>query len=335
MENTAVLNAGRPLILIVDDAATNIQVLGNILDRENYEIAVSTDGVQALKMIDEISPDLILLDVMMPRMDGFEVCRKLKESSRTRDIPVIFLTARTETDDIVTGLRMGAVDYVTKPFSSYELLARVGTHVELKRCRDYIINSNRSLREEIETRERLMNENKRLMEELVRYNRMLENLAVRDSLTGLYNHKNIMERLEDEVNESARYGHPLSVIMFDLDHFKDINDRFGHLVGDEILVRVSSAISSRIRKVDIAGRYGGEEFLVILPHTALNGAFYMADSIRSMIGDITWSIDGLSVTISGGVAENSGNRAREFVDRADSLLYSAKKNGRNRIEYGK
>lgn len=136
MDKTTIKNNEKPLVLIVDDVPKNLQVLGNILRKENYNIAAATSGKQALDMVDKILPDLILLDIMMPDIDGFEVCEKLKSAPRVKDIPVIFLTAKTSTEDIVKGFEVGAVDYLTKPFNSAELLARANTHIELKQARD-------------------------------------------------------------------------------------------------------------------------------------------------------------------------------------------------------
>ncbi|HNR88489.1 MAG TPA: diguanylate cyclase [Spirochaetota bacterium] len=326
------LNA-KPLILIVDDAPKNLQVLGTMLDERSYEVAVASNGAQAISLLSEIRPDLILLDVMMPVMDGFQTCRMIKESPETRDIPVIFLTARDETESIITGFRLGAVDYITKPFSSYELLARVDAHVELKRCRDNIVECNNRLNLEIEYRKQIAHENEALLNDLLNNNRRLENLAVTDSLTGLYNHNVIIDRLEGEVNMAHRYQTPLSVIMFDVDHFKRINDTYGHLIGDEVLVRISSVMRNRLRRVDVSGRYGGEEFLVILPHTEMKNGYFIADKLRKAVKDQQWSRSGLEVTISGGIAEFSDENPRDLIEKADRLLYKAKEHGRNRIEF--
>ncbi|MCP4136968.1 MAG: diguanylate cyclase [bacterium] len=299
------------LILIVDDVPKNLQVMGNILSKEGYQIAFATNGKEAIPMIEDIFPDLILLDIMMPEMNGFEVCTTIKGSSKTKSIPIIFLTAKTETDDIVKGFRFGAVDYITKPFNSSELLARVRTHLELKRSKDIILQ---------------------ISEELIRKNMILEEMAISDSLTELYNHNYTITRLTEEIERSNRYSQDLSIIMFDIDHFKEINDMHGHQVGDEVLSRVSAILKSRLRRVDIVGRYGGEEFLVILTNTNLEQGITTAEKIRHDIEELTWSFEGLKTTISGGVCAHENGNDVELIKKADKLLYLAKENGRNRIE---
>ena len=300
------------LILIVDDLPQNLQVLGSILRKAGYQLAVSTNGKQVMSMMDKISPDLILLDVMMPEMNGHEVCQWLKKNEKTNHIPVIFLTAKTETEDIVKGFELGAVDYITKPFNSTELLARVKTHIELKKNRDVIL---------------------KLITELEQKNKILEELAVTDGLTKIYNHKHIIDRLTSEINGSKRHGNSLSIIMFDIDYFKNINDTYGHPFGDKVLVKVSNTIKEELRSIDEIGRYGGEEFLVILRNTDKEGSFIAADRIRESIELITWDVDGFKVTISGGICTLDNENASELIMKADQGLYSAKKKGRNRIEY--
>jgi len=294
----------QPLVLIVDDVAKNLQLLGNILKKENYRIAAASNGKQAIAIAGDISPDLILLDVMMPEMDGFEACNKLKNIPETKDIPIIFLTAKVETEDIVKRNKKGAVDYVTKPFNSYELLARVKTHLELKISKD-------------------------LLEEKTK---LLEILSITDGLTGLYNHRYIVDVLSSRITEASRYRKPLSIGMFDIDYFKKINDKYGHVFGDEVLIKISSVIEETIRKVDIAGRYGGEEFLIVIPDTDSGGAYKTAERIRETIEKIKWDKDGLKVTISGGVCEFNDEDSEKLIAKADELLYRAKESGRNRIE---
>lgn len=294
----------QPLVLIVDDVAKNLQLLGNILKKENYRIAAANNGKQAVAIASDINPDLILLDVMMPEMDGFEACGKLKNIPETKDIPIIFLTAKVETEDMIKGFKAGAVDYVTKPFNSYELLARVKTHLELKISRDL----------------------------LEKKNKLLEILSITDGLTGLYNHRYIVDALSQRITETRRYGKPLSIVMLDIDYFKKINDKYGHVFGDEVLIKISSVIEETVRKVDIAGRYGGEEFLIVIPDTDSSGAYKTAERIRESIEKIKWDKDGQKVTISGGVCEFKDEDSEKLIAKADKLLYRAKESGRNRIE---
>jgi diguanylate cyclase (GGDEF)-like protein len=333
MDNNQGSERQKPLILIVDDISSNLQVLGSILSRENLLVSAATSGKQALDIADDVLPDLILLDIMMPEMDGFEVCEKLKSSEKTKDIPVIFITARTEEEEIVKGLRVGAVDYVKKPFNPPELLSRVRTHLEIKRNRDLIIRINEQLKKEIEERKKIANERKQLLKELEKKNKILKELAITDGLTGLYNHRFLIGRLSEEIAQSNRYSKNLSIIMFDIDHFKNINDTYGHQVGDEVLSKISSTIKNKLREVDIAGRFGGEEFLVILPNTSLENGYKVAEKIRESIMELKWESGKLSVTISGGVGLHKDENVTELITKADKYLYKAKENGRNRIEY--
>jgi diguanylate cyclase (GGDEF)-like protein len=291
-------------ILIVDDIPQNLQVLGQVLSQEGYRVAVATSGAQAIDVASKVQPDLILLDVMMPEMDGFEACKRLKTIDELANVPIIFLTARSSTEDLVAGFDAGAVDFISKPFINVELLARVRTQVRINH----------------------------LMKELEQKNKELEEKAVHDDLTGLFNHGYMFERLSYCQQLSSRYHTPLSVIMFDLDHFKAVNDTWGHQVGDTVLQKVSGVIKNAVRQVDIAGRYGGEEFMIICPETALENAHLLAERIREEIAATDMGEDGLVVTISGGVAESLEQEPVEkLVNRADELLYKSKNSGRNQI----
>ncbi len=293
-----------PLILIVDDVARNLQVLGTILGKENYKIAAANNGEQAISIANSTLPDLILLDIMMPGINGYEACARLKKNPKTRDIPIIFLTAKIELDDIVKGFEAGAVDYITKPFNSVELLVRTKTHLELKISRDLLKIKNEQLKK----------------------------LAITDSMTGLYNHRYIIDSLSERIMEARRYKQPLSVIMLDVDHFKKVNDNHGHAFGDFVLVRISTIIEETIRKTDIAGRYGGEEFLIIYTNTDNKSAFNTSERLRKSIEKEKWDKADLIVTVSGGICELKDEDFSKLIMKADSLLYKAKENGRNRIE---
>ncbi|MEA2101058.1 MAG: diguanylate cyclase [Thermodesulfobacteriota bacterium] len=307
-----------PLIFIVDDMPNNLKLLGPILSKENFEIAAAQSGRQLFSMLEEDLPDLILLDIMMPEMDGIEVCRRLKDSPRTQKIPVIFLTALRGTDDIVKGLKAGAVDYVNKPFHAAELLARVHTQIDLKRKTDEIHRMNKEMHQ--------------LTQELKQRNSELEQISITDGLTGLYNHKYIINRLEQEISHAKRYSTALSTAMFDIDHFKQVNDKYGHQTGDKVLKEIASAIVSQLRKVDLAGRYGGEEFMLILPNTQRQRAMIVAQRIRQHIEGLEWGHEGMSITISGGVSTLKNEDIGQLIMKTDNLLYQAKTNGRNRIE---
>jgi diguanylate cyclase (GGDEF)-like protein len=295
----------QPLILIVDDTVKNLQLLGSVLKAENYKIAVATNGNQAIITANDIKPDLILLDVMMPELDGFETCKKLKSIPETSEIPVIFLTAKVETEDIIEGFKVGAVDYVTKPFNTYELKARVKTHVELKISKDLLEQKNV----------------------------ILKKLSITDGLTGLFNHRYTTDALAKLIEENNRYKEPLSISMFDIDNFKKANDEYGHLFGDEVLVKISSSIEGSLRKTDLVGRYGGEEFLVLFAHTGLKGAAESVERIIKSVENLKWEKENFKITISAGVCEKKDEDIATLIKRADELLYTAKNNGKNRVEF--
>ncbi len=297
-------------ILIVDDVPANIQFLGKLLKGEGYKIAPASNGRKALEMIPKMRPDLVLMDVMMPEMDGFEACSRMKASAEMKDIPVIFLSARSESEDVVRGFKLGAVDYIQKPFNAEELIVRVRNHLELVRSRRLIIH---------------------YMDEMGRQNALLEELSITDSLTGLYNHSHSIERLHQETSNSKRYGTPLTMMMLDIDLFKAVNDSYGHVAGDEVLKGVAEIIRSNVREGDIAGRYGGEEFILVLPNTPIEGGLAIAERIRSRVEENRWQIEELKITLSGGIKSLEDESPTELVIRADANLYTAKEQGRNRI----
>ena len=297
-------------ILIVDDVPANIQFLGKLLKDEGYKIAPAPNGKKALEMIPKMRPDLVLMDVMMPEMDGFEACSRMKASAEMKDIPVIFLSARSESEDVVKGFKLGAVDYIQKPFNAEELIVRVRNHLELVRSRRLIIH---------------------YMDEMGRQNALLEELSITDSLTGLYNHSHSIERLHQETANAKRYETPLTMMMLDIDLFKAVNDTYGHVAGDEVLKGVADIIGSNVREGDIAGRYGGEEFILVLPNTPLDGGLAIAERIRRRVEENKWPIEELKITLSGGIKSLENENPTELIIRADSNLYAAKEQGRNCI----
>ncbi len=239
----------------------------------------------------------------MPGLDGYEVCARLKEDEKTAHIPVLFLTAKTGKQDIAKGFAVGGLDYVLKPFSAVELLARVGAHIRLKMAQDQLRQKNRQLGQ----------------------------LAAKDGLTGLYNHRTILEILQKRISESARHKSPLSIFMFDIDRFKAVNDTYGHKFGDQVLEEIAHAIQKGVRESDICGRYGGEEFVIILPNTPASKGYVLAEKLRKKIKALPWPKKNLSVTISGGLVSYQGGDTDRLIIRADKLLYAAKQKGRDRI----
>ncbi len=294
----------RQRILIVDDASENIRILAQALKGE-YKTTFATDGNQALKMaMSEETPDLILLDIIMPHMDGYEVCTRLKNDSKTRNIPVIFITAMDQEEDETKGLEIGAVDYITKPFSMAIVKARVKTHLELKRHRD-----------------------------------MLENLSSLDGLTGIPNRRRFDEFLDTEWRHCMRENVPLSLIMMDIDYFKAFNDNQGHQAGDDCLKKVAYTLASSVKRpMDFLARYGGEEFVAILPKTNSEGALVVAETMRKNIESLSISHPHSQalkcVTVSLGIATivpTAQLSSDVLIKAADDALFRAKREGRNRV----
>jgi diguanylate cyclase (GGDEF)-like protein len=291
-------------ILIVDDSPENITVLGSLL-RPDYKVRVATSGEKALKIAkSDAPPDLILLDVMMPGMDGYQVCEKIKSDQRTKNIPIIFITAKNNEADEVKGFTFGAVDYVAKPFSPIVIQARVRTHLELKKYRDF-----------------------------------LENTSYCDGLTTIANRRRFDEYLGSTWCMSVRESLPLSLIMIDIDNFKQFNDHYGHQEGDTCLIRIAEALSASLRrKTDLIARYGGEEFVCVLPNTGTEGVAITAENIRSNI--LSLRIPHLHSTPTGCVTVSQGLASIRpvcdvssdtLITAADEALYEAKESGRNRI----
>jgi diguanylate cyclase (GGDEF)-like protein len=294
----------RQRILIVDDMPTNIRILGEAL-RQDYAVSVATDGDQALAAaLGATSPDLVLLDIMMPGMDGYEVCRRLKADPAGKAIPVIFVTALGEAVDEERGLSLGAVDYIAKPFSVPVVLARVRNHLEL-----------------------------------ARKTRMLERLALVDGLTEVANRRNLDETLDREWRRARRDSTSLAAIMCDIDHFKAYNDNYGHGAGDVCLRQVARTLAHTVaRPGDVLGRYGGEEFLALLPDTTLAAARDVAERMRQAVFDRALphahSSAADRVTLSLGVAAQvpaDVDTAESLLKAADQALYRAKNAGRNRV----
>ncbi len=292
-------------ILVIDDDEDFRKMIKILLELNKYTVDTAEDGYKGLEKIRDGDYDLILLDVMMPGMTGIDVCYTIR--IKNPEIPVILLTAKGEKEDLVTGINAGANDYITKPFETEILLAKIKSLIRLKELQD----------------------------ELKKTNKLLENLAITDGLTGIYNHRYFYEKINEEFERAKRYNAPLSLIMFDFDYFKRINDRYGHVVGDSVLVEMAKIVMSNIRKHDIFARYGGEEFVLLLPHTNSTGAIQEAERIRKAVESHHFQhIDKRGdVTISLGIVTFPSkyiNHPEDMVKLADAALYEAKKLGRNR-----
>lgn len=295
----------KPRVLIVDDTPANLHLLAEALS-DDHEVIIATHGARCLELAarPRHKPHLILLDVMMPDLGGFEVCRRLKADKATRDIPVIFVTARGDSADEALGLSLGAVDYVAKPFHLPIALARIRNHVNLKVKAD-----------------------------------LLERHANLDSLTDIPNRRRFDETLAGEWRRAAREGQPLSLVLLDVDHFKLFNDTYGHGEGDACLRRIARALCETLtRPGDLCARYGGEEFAAILPSTDLEGARNLSEMLRQAVLELAIAHAGnpphdvVSVSIGcATVRPRPGVIPRQLLDVADGMLYQAKAAGRNRV----
>ena len=249
-------------ILVVDDVPVNVQLMTTYLTSVGYEVFTARDGQEALDKVATVQPDLILLDVMMPRLNGFEVCERLKSDSATKIIPVIMVTALNEIEDKIKATESGADDFVSKPFNKLELLTRVKSLLRIKQLHDEL---RAKVKELEQARERL------------------RQLAITDGLTGLYNHRYLKEHLEQELLRAQRHQLRASVVMLDIDHFKKFNDTYGHPAGDTILRTIARLLKDNIRKIDLAARYGGEEFCLVLVETNKAAAGIAAEKVRRII----------------------------------------------------
>jgi diguanylate cyclase (GGDEF)-like protein len=306
----------RPRILVCDDSKT-IRALMTTLLSNDYELLTCESGEQALAQAEGFEPDLIISDLLMTGMDGAELCQRMKQVASLARIPFVLLTSKTDEESRVQGLEAGADDYLFKPLRPREIKARVNSLLRL-----------RFANLELETQKA----------ELERVNEKLERLALEDGLTGLYNHRSFQERLREEIARARRHGRPLSLLLLDLDHFKQLNDRFGHLAGDEALRAVAAMLRGELdpagakRTSDIAARYGGEELVVLLPETNRHGGLVKARRLVETVSRIELPNSEARITVSVGVAEYPGDalEAQELIQRADEALYQAKRNGRNR-----
>jgi len=289
-------------ILITDDEKTNLDILGSILS-PLYNLLISRSGLRTLELAKEHKPDLILLDVLMPEMSGFEVISKLKESEATNNIPVIFITGLTSTEDEEKGFFLGAVDYIVKPFHKSIVKARVNTHIK-------IIDQMRTI----------------------------EQIGLMDPLTKVSNRRGFENRLNAEWGRAWREKGPISILIMDIDKFKTYNDAYGHQQGDVALKAFAEASSKTLmRPVDFAARWGGEEFVILLPGTDVNGAVEVAERVRKTVEALVIPTEeGVEtrITVSTGinsVIPDADILIKDFIEKADQALYKAKESGRNRI----
>jgi diguanylate cyclase (GGDEF)-like protein len=298
-------------VLIIDDSdAVRERIIKTL---ESFELFTryyeAEDGLEGFKKLLSSPVDIILCDLEMPRIDGFKFLGMMKSRPELQDTPVIMLTGRDDRDLKIKCLEQGASDYITKPFDVEELVARVKVHLKIKNLQD----------------------------DLKRTNELLLELSNTDHLTGLFNRRYLMEALGKEVQRSLRKGGNLSLIILDIDHFKKVNDNYGHLQGDIVLQKVAQQLQKELRAYDTAARYGGEEFIAVLPDATLEEAVFVANRVRTSVHATRFNaaLAQLSLTVSIGVARFSSpgcTTVDSFIKLADDALYRAKANGRNMVE---
>jgi two-component system cell cycle response regulator len=298
-------------VLIIDDSdkirEQIIRTLKDVTLFDNYLEA--RDGLEGFKSLIDNKPDLVICDLQMPRMDGFTFLQMVNARPELQDIPIIILTSSSDQELKVKGLEQGACDYVTIPFDAAELVARVKIHLKIKRLQDELKSANENYKE----------------------------LSITDPLTKIYNRRFLSDILENEFQRAERKREFLSLIILDVDHFKEINDTYGHQNGDAVLVAIAETIQMGLRTYDVVARFGGEEFVVVLPETPLPGGVVVAERLREAIQALSFArpVEGKSVTVSLGVATYPSpqvNSVSTLLHQADFALYRAKQNGRNRVE---
>lgn len=298
-------------ILVIEDSEPARKEIIQIL--RDYSLATyyheAGDGIEAMRILLELKMDLVICDVVMPRLDGFRFLAMARAREELRKIPIIFLTSRDDRDSKLQGLERGASDYITKPFDPAEMIARVKIHLQIRQ----------------------------LQEELRLANEKLMLVSHTDHLTGLYNRRYLMDVIERELSRVQRGGGFLSLLILDIDHFKEINDHYGHQGGDMVLAEAASVFRKELRVYDTAARYGGDEFIAVIPGASLNEAMAVAERIRISVEKSRFSerMEAVQLTVSIGVAAYSCARIEtmeDFIREADGALYRAKAGGRNRVE---
>jgi diguanylate cyclase (GGDEF)-like protein len=292
-------------ILIAEDQATSALHLRRTLERLGHETTVAPDGEEAWRLVQGGALPLLISDWMMPLLDGLELCRRIRSAAAERYTYIILLTSRDRKEDRLEGLRAGADDFLTKPTDPEELTVR------------------------LEIAERIL----KVHAQLARQNERLAELASVDELTGTKNRRRFREDLDLLFGQAERLGLPLSLIMLDLDHFKEYNDTFGHPAGDEILCRLGAILRSSLRNHDVVARYGGEEFVVLLPATGANEAVEVAERLRTAIAKRPWPRRAVTASLGVGTIGPHTAGASTLVEQADRALYCSKQTGRNKVTH--
>jgi two-component system cell cycle response regulator len=300
-------------ILVIDDTESIRQSICGMLENvpEIGSILTAEDGLLGFKILREHSIDLVLCDLIMPDIDGFKFLGLKASSPELDDIPVILLTGREDVDSKVRALNTGASDYVTKPCNPAELVARVRVHLQIKQLQDALRKKNTQL----------------------------ERLTKMDPLTNLANRRHFMDTMVSEFARLERYDRPMSFVMMDLDHFKTVNDEYGHQAGDKVLIVVASILSEAVRANDIVSRYGGEEFAVLLPESSGPSAYVVAERCRNKIEEVEIVFEERKIQVTGSfglvsLPDDRVSSVKELIALTDASLYTSKHEGRNRITRG-
>ncbi len=307
----------KDIILVVDDETNNRLLLKTYLSSEGYDIEMASTGVEAIKKVNQFSPSIIILDIVLPDTDGFTICKKLKSSKNTSFIPIILVTALRGDDERIKGTSAGADDFITKPYNRVELITRVKSLIRIKHLH--------------KTLEQKYNELEIVKEKL-------KKLAVTDGLTELFNYRAFKNQIHYEIIRSKRFKLPVSLLMIDIDHFKRYNDTFGHPNGDRVLKQFAELLTVNLREVDTIARYGGEEFAIILPGTNKKASSIVAEKLRILVEEYDFHLrnrlPGEKITISIGIATfpDDVEDEEQIIQLADKALYKAKNKGRNRSE---
>lgn len=319
-------------ILIVDDNKDERVIISYLLKQLDIEMIEAGNGKEAQEYLydDEIS--IIILDLYMPLMDGYETCKLFKSRETFKHVPIIALTSSENSNDLKRMLEAGANDFIRKPFLFEEFTARIKAQLRLK---NYFDEIQMHISEEERLNQKLLEVNEKILD----LNGKLEDMAITDYLTGIYNRRYILEYLEQEIERSNRYDTMFSVILFDFDNFKNVNDTYGHLVGDEALKHFCNLVSENTRKSDLMGRYGGEEFLLIMPNTTIEQVEKHANKLREVIEENPLKYgnnEKLKITVSAGCTSfyQLDKKSEDLIKRADDALLRAKNNGKNRVEKG-
>ena len=334
-------------ILIVDDVVDNLRVLFNTLNQKGYKIRCAKSGAIALKVAAKVIPDLILLDINMPGMNGYEVCQCLKSRIDTKDIPIIFLSALNDAIDKVKAFKVGGVDYITKPFQVEEVLIRVKNQLDLKSAQAQICLFNQELEQRVQERtlqlkianQKLAGANHRLQREIEERCKVEQQLiydALYDGLTGLPNRTLLMDRIDRALHRAKRNPHLFAVLFIDLDRFKTINDSLGHLVGDQLLVAIAQLLKEDLRTMDTVARLGGDEFVILLDNIhSLQDAIKVGDRLQQRLkmplnlkNHTIVNSASIGIALSSATYENSS----EILRDADIAMYCAKDKGKGRYE---